>query len=50
MATTVLNLLGYEAVNMKYGMMGWTADGDILGIPAFDCNPPDYDTEATPVK
>ena len=45
-ATTVLNLLGYEAYNMKFGMMGWTDDPDVLNIPVFDCDPPNYDTES----
>ena len=44
-ATTVLNLLGYEAYNMKYGMMGWTDDPDVLNTTPFDCDPPNYDTE-----
>jgi rhodanese-related sulfurtransferase len=34
-ATTVLNLLGYEAVNLKFGMMGWTADDEVLGTTRF---------------
>jgi len=46
LACTVLNLLGYEARNMKFGMMGWTDDPDVLGTTPFDCDPPNYDTEA----
>jgi rhodanese-related sulfurtransferase len=34
-ATTVLNLLGYDAVNLKYGMMGWTKDDAVLATPRF---------------
>jgi rhodanese-related sulfurtransferase len=34
-ATTVLNLLGYDAVNLKFGMMGWTEDDDVLGTARF---------------
>ena len=44
-ACTVLNLLGYEAKNMKFGMMGWTDDPDVLATTPFDCEPPNYDTE-----
>jgi rhodanese-related sulfurtransferase len=45
-ACTLLNLLGYEAKNMKFGMMGWTDDPDVLATTPFDCEPPNYDTEA----
>ena len=41
-ACTILNLLGYEAYNMKYGMMGWTDDPEVLNTTPFDCNPPNY--------
>jgi rhodanese-related sulfurtransferase len=34
-AATVLNLLGYDAVNLKYGMMGWTKDDAVLAQPRF---------------
>lgn len=34
--TMLLNLLGYDAYAMKFGMMGWTADKDVLGIPVFE--------------
>jgi LPXTG-motif cell wall-anchored protein len=34
-ATTVLNLLGYDAVNLKFGMMGWTADDEVLATTRF---------------
>jgi rhodanese-related sulfurtransferase len=44
-ACTVLNLLGYEAYNMKYGMMGWTDDAEVLAQNVFDCNPPNYPVE-----
>ena len=44
-AAMVLNLLGYDAVDMKYGMMGWTSDQTVLNYNGFDCNPPDYPTE-----
>jgi rhodanese-related sulfurtransferase len=48
-ATTVLNLLGYDAVNLKFGMMGWTKDNTVLATGRFDpATQPDYrlETEA----
>lgn len=39
--TMFLNQLGYDAYAMKYGMMGWTTDKDVLGIPVI-FNPPNY--------
>ena len=44
-AAMVLNVLGYDAVDMKYGMMGWTSDSNVLNQNVFDCNPPNYPTE-----
>jgi hypothetical protein len=29
MVSAVLNLLGYDAVNLKFGMTGWTRDDNI---------------------
>jgi sulfur-carrier protein adenylyltransferase/sulfurtransferase len=34
-ATTTLNMLGYNAVNMKFGMMGWSNDLDVVGTTPF---------------
>jgi len=34
-ATTALNLLGYDATNLKFGMMGWTEDDEVLGTARF---------------
>ena len=48
-ATTVLNLLGYNAINLKFGMMGWTKDDDVLATARFSPDTqPDYrlETEA----
>jgi len=48
-ATTALNLLGYDATNLLFGMMGWTKDDDVLAKPRF--NPetqPDYPLETEP--
>jgi rhodanese-related sulfurtransferase len=47
-ATTVLKILGYDATNLKYGMMGWTEDDDVLATARY--NPetsPDYPIEGT---
>jgi len=48
-ATTVLNLLGYDAINLKFGMMGWTLNDEVLGTGRYDpATSPDYalETEA----
>ena len=34
-AATVLNILGYDVVNLKFGMMGWTDDADVLATEPF---------------
>jgi rhodanese-related sulfurtransferase len=34
-ATTVLNLLGYDAINLKFGMMGWTKDDTVLATKRY---------------
>ena len=43
-ATTVLNLLGYDATNLKFGMMGWTKDDAVLATKRFgpDTDARDY--------
>ncbi len=47
-ATTVLSVLGYDAINLKYGMMGWTEDDEVLGTARFDPETqPDYAVEGT---
>ena len=49
LATTALNLLGYDATNLKYGMMGWNDDPEILMTTPYDADTaPDYmvETEA----
>ncbi len=43
-AATALALLGYDASNMKFGMMGWTADGDVLATTPFSA-PGDFPVE-----
>jgi len=42
-ATTALALLGYDVINMKYGMMGWTDDDEILATDRYT-GAPDYPT------
>ncbi len=45
-AATILGILGYDAGNMKFGMMGWTADDEVLATARYDVNTaPDYATE-----
>jgi rhodanese-related sulfurtransferase len=47
-ATTVLGLLGYDVANMKYGMMAWTEDDEILATARYDAaTAPDYPVEGT---
>ncbi|MCP4168925.1 MAG: rhodanese-like domain-containing protein [Chloroflexi bacterium] len=46
-ATTILGSLGYDVTNMKFGMMGWTLDDEVLGTERFDpANVPGYPTES----
>lgn len=35
-ATMFLNLMGYDAYNMKFGMSGWTNDAGMGGLTGFD--------------
>lgn len=35
-ATTLLNALGYDAVNLKFGMMGWSKDPNVVATAVFD--------------
>jgi len=45
-AATILGMLGYQAGNIKYGMMGWTKDDAVLAQKRFDPNTqPDYRLE-----
>jgi rhodanese-related sulfurtransferase len=47
-ATTALGLLGYDVANIKYGMMAWTEDDEVLATARY--NPetsPDYPVEGT---
>ena len=43
-AATALALLGYDVANMKFGMMGWTGDGDVLATTPFS-GPGDFPVE-----
>jgi rhodanese-related sulfurtransferase len=48
-AMTALNLMGYDATNMKWGMMAWTKNDDVLGTTRFDpAAVPDYRVETEP--
>ena len=49
-ATTSLNLLGYDATNLKFGMMGWTEDDDVLATARYgpDTAMRDYRVETEP--
>jgi len=48
-AMTALNLMDYDAVNMKFGMMAWTKNADVLAQPGFDpAAVPDYRVETEP--
>jgi rhodanese-related sulfurtransferase len=45
-ATTILGVMGYETHNIKFGMMGWTKDDDVLATARFDpATQPDYRLE-----
>jgi len=44
---TQLKLLGYDVVNIEYGMAGW--NDEFLGsVAPFNCQPPNYETIAGP--
>jgi rhodanese-related sulfurtransferase len=38
-AATALALLGYDAINMKFGMMGWSDDPDVVATTPFSSAP-----------
>ncbi|HEX3032625.1 MAG TPA: rhodanese-like domain-containing protein, partial [Bacillota bacterium] len=44
-ATMFLNQLGYDAYAMKFGMMGWTSDENVLALKPFT-KAPGYQTTA----
>ncbi|MBN1657475.1 MAG: rhodanese-like domain-containing protein [Anaerolineae bacterium] len=46
-AATILGLLGYDVVNLKYGMMGWTKNDEVLATKRFG---PDTDQRDYPVE
>jgi rhodanese-related sulfurtransferase len=42
-AMTALNLMDYDTTNLKFGMMGWTKNDEVLGQGRFDpAAVPDY--------
>ncbi len=47
LATTVLNTLGYNAKNLKFGIVAWTKDADVRATSAYDdtVDANDYPTE-----
>jgi rhodanese-related sulfurtransferase len=48
-AMTALNLMDYDTTNMKFGMMGWTKNEEVLGQEHFDpAKVPDYRVETEP--
>ncbi len=46
-AATILNILGYDAINLKFGMMGWTDDPEVLATEPFVL-PAGYPVETEP--
>jgi rhodanese-related sulfurtransferase len=42
-AATSLKMLGYDVINMKFGMMGWTDDDAVLATGRYSAAP-DYPT------
>ena len=51
-ASTALNLLGYDATNLKFGMMGWTEDDEVLATARYgpDTAMRDYTVETEPKR
>ena len=49
-ATTALSLLGYDATNLKFGMMGWTEDDEVLATARYgpETSMRDYRVEQEP--
>lgn len=48
-AMTALNLMDFDALNMKWGMMAWTKNDDVLALERFDpAAVPDYRVETEP--
>lgn len=43
--TMLLNLLGYDAVPLKWGMMNWTGDPEVLNTKPFTAAPEGYPIE-----
>jgi len=50
-AAAVLKMLGYDVQNLKYGMMGWTLNDEVLGTARYDpATAPDYAVVGTAVE
>ncbi len=43
-AATLLNVLGYDVTNLKFGMMGWTDDAEVMATEPFE-SPAGYPVE-----
>jgi hypothetical protein len=42
--------MGYDVANMKFGMMAWTTDDEVLATTRYDAaTSPDYPVEGTAV-
>jgi len=50
MANLVWNMLGYDALTLKYGMSGWVADEAIVGLPIPSGKAAGYPTVTTPTE
>jgi rhodanese-related sulfurtransferase len=47
-ASTILNVLGYDTTNLKFGMMGWSKNPEVVATSIFDpATQADYRLEAT---
>jgi sulfur-carrier protein adenylyltransferase/sulfurtransferase len=46
-SAVILKLLGYDVTNLKFGMMGWSSDPDVVGTTPFSAAA-GYPTETTP--
>jgi hypothetical protein len=48
-AATILGIMGYETHNIKFGMMGWTKDDEVLATARYNVDTaPDYRLESAP--
>lgn len=45
--SALLNILGYDASSMSFGMTGWTKDEKIIGTKPFNCQAGEYPVTTT---